>query len=191
MGRFNRIPLFTGTLDEFCIYQRGGRYYFRSRSSLTAERVKTDPAFAKTRYYAGLMAKASGIGSILYNALPVQYKKYPLYRKLTGEALIWLKHGWSAEEVLSWMQQRLTPKLAVYRRRRDPGAHLTTMACRQLLPKKEPEEMDEDTYWLKRRSRWLLPRLRKGDWSMLEDLGDQDEDEIWQIKPPERKRSPG
>jgi hypothetical protein len=37
----------------------------------------------------------------------------------------------------------------------------------------------------------LLPRLRKGDWSMLEDLGDQDEDEIWQIKPPDKHRRSG
>jgi hypothetical protein len=87
-----------------------GRYFMRSRSSLTGERVKKDAAFRKTMEYATLLAKASRIGSTVYAGLPAHQKKHALYRKLTGEAMTWLKYGWKETDILEWLQQRYTPQ---------------------------------------------------------------------------------
>ncbi|NII28234.1 hypothetical protein HB364_24335 [Pseudoflavitalea sp. X16] len=103
MAKFTGIPPITGTIGPVCIYQMYGQYFMRTRSSLTGERVKKDPAFRKTMEYASLLAKASRIGSVVYAALPADKKQHSLYRKLTGEAMFWLKHEWSVEDVLSFL----------------------------------------------------------------------------------------
>lgn len=155
MGRFNCIPLFTGTLDEFCFYQRGGRYYFRSRSSLTAERVKKDPAFAKTRHFAALLAQASRIGSAVYATLLVNERKHRMYRQFTGEAMTWLKIGWTPENVLAFLLKRYDKRglMNLFKLPEKPltgkeeGARQIARMNRRLLrairATKDDEELDE------------------------------------------------
>lgn len=103
MAKFTGIPPITGTIGPICIYKMYGKYYLRTRSSLTGKRVKKDPAFRKTMEYARLLAKASRIGSAVYAVLPADQKQHSLYRKLTGEAMYWLKHEWSTEDVLAFL----------------------------------------------------------------------------------------
>jgi hypothetical protein len=95
---------FVGTINNLCFYRMWDKYFVRMASSLTAKRVKTDPRFATTRLYAGLMARASKIGSIIYKQLPIDFRQFWMYRAFTGEALKMLKTGTTdeaAEEQLS------------------------------------------------------------------------------------------
>jgi len=106
MARLTGIPPFTGTVGPVCIYQMYGRYFMRTRSSLTRQRVKKDPAFRNTMAYARLLSKASRIGSAVYAALPPKRKRHALYRKLTGEAMTWLKYQWTAEATQAWLMKQ-------------------------------------------------------------------------------------
>ncbi|NII28889.1 hypothetical protein HB364_27675 [Pseudoflavitalea sp. X16] len=108
MARYDTIPPVTGTFDTFCIYKMYGRYFLRSRSSLTGERVKKDPAFRKTMQYAALLAKASRIGSAVYALVPADRKQHSLYRKLTGEAMTWLKYQWKEEDIIAYLTKQYT-----------------------------------------------------------------------------------
>lgn len=103
MARYDSIPPVTGTIGPICIYKMYGRYFLRTRSSLTGKRVKKDPAFRKTMMYAALLGKASRIGSAVYAALPADRKQRTLYRKLTGEAMIWLKYEWKEEDIIAYL----------------------------------------------------------------------------------------
>ncbi|WP_315817079.1 hypothetical protein [Paraflavitalea speifideaquila] len=106
MARFNCIPPVTGTIGPVCIYQMYGRYYLRTRSSLTGKRVKKDTAFRKTMMYAGLLAKASRIASAVYTAVPAHRKQHALYRKLTGEAMQWLKLQWQEKDIIEYLNHQ-------------------------------------------------------------------------------------
>jgi hypothetical protein len=86
-----------------------GQYYIRSRSSLTGHRVKTDPVFYKTMQYADLMAKGSPIASKVYAWVPLQHKNNKLRRKITGEAMTWLKYGWSATDIIGYLTKKYVP----------------------------------------------------------------------------------
>jgi hypothetical protein len=168
MGKFDRIPLVTGTFDEICIYKMHGRYFFRSRSSLTGERVKADPAFRKTMYFASLMGKASRIGSTVYASLPIEGKNCVLYRKITGEAMTWLKYGWTEADVLQWLQQRYTPQQAI-------------VFCKQHQEQLELQEQsatEEHIYarFMARNNRWRLRKLRQGDIAWLDEIDDDDDE---------------
>ncbi|NII25499.1 hypothetical protein HB364_10425 [Pseudoflavitalea sp. X16] len=78
----------------------------RTRSSLTGERVKKDPAFRKTMQFAGLLAKASRIGSAVYALVPADRKQHSLYRKLTGEAMTWLKYQWKETDIIEYLTKQ-------------------------------------------------------------------------------------
>ncbi|NII29870.1 hypothetical protein HB364_32630 [Pseudoflavitalea sp. X16] len=108
MAKYTGIPPITGTIGPICIYKMYGQYYLRTRSSLTGKRVKKDPAFRKTMQYAALLAKASRIGSAVYAALPADRKQHSLYRKLTGEAMTWLKYQWTEEDVTAYLLKQYT-----------------------------------------------------------------------------------
>ncbi|WP_276481182.1 hypothetical protein [Paraflavitalea pollutisoli] len=106
MAKFDGIPTFVGSEGPVCIYQMYGRYFMRTRSSLTGERVKKDPAFRKTMAYAGLLAQASKIGSTVYALVPAERRKHTLYRKLTGEAMTWLKYQWAAQDIVEYLTRQ-------------------------------------------------------------------------------------
>ncbi|NII27193.1 hypothetical protein HB364_19045 [Pseudoflavitalea sp. X16] len=108
MARFTGIPPITGTIGPVCIYKMYGRYFIRTRSSLTGKRVKKDPAFRKTMEYARLLAKASRIGSAVYTALPAERRQHALYRKLTGEAMTWLKYEWKEADIIAYLTKQYT-----------------------------------------------------------------------------------
>ncbi|NII24846.1 hypothetical protein HB364_07145 [Pseudoflavitalea sp. X16] len=108
MAKYTGIPPITGTIGPICIYKMYGRYYIRTRSSLTGKRVKKDPAFRKTMQYAALLSKASRIASTVYATLPADRKQHSLYRKLTGEAMTWLKYQWTEEDVVAYLVKLYT-----------------------------------------------------------------------------------
>ncbi len=110
MARLTSIPPFLGTRDHITTYLLRGKYHMRSRSSLTGERVKTDPAFQKTMQNAAVMAKASPIASKVYALVPLQHKSRELSRKLTGEVMTWLKYGWDETDIIEWLVQQYTGK---------------------------------------------------------------------------------
>ena len=162
MAWFKGIPPVTGTFGMVCIYKMHGRYFMRSRSSLTGKRVKRDPAFRKTMEYAALLGKASRIGSAVYAGLPADQKQHALYRKLTGEAMTWLKYGWQQEEVLQWLQQCCLPQhisLFCGQSREQELAIVAPLAEDQALARLQA-----------RRRRYLLRAIRRGDYSVLLDL---------------------
>ena len=72
----------------------------RSASSLTGKRVRKDPAFAETRRYAGMMARASKIGSHVYRQISGKRKTHAVYRMLTGEAMGMIKDGVEEHEIV-------------------------------------------------------------------------------------------
>jgi hypothetical protein len=97
----------TGTVDGACFYKMGGKYFARQKSTLSGRRVKQDPAFMKTMWYARLLARASVIASGVYRQLPEGKKERRLYRHLTGEAMKLLKSGKSRAEVILLLKREM------------------------------------------------------------------------------------
>lgn len=106
MAKHVGIPPFIGTEDLLCIYKMRGRYYIRKRSNLTGERVKTDPCFRNLMKHADLLKRGSGIGSRVYASLPPEGKRHSLYRKITGEAMQWLKYAWKEEDIVDFLLKK-------------------------------------------------------------------------------------
>lgn len=101
---------FVGTIGSVTVFRLFGEYYVRARSSLTARRVKTDPAFQKTRAFAALLAKASRIASQVYASVPHRRRKTNLFRQLTGQAITWLKYDWTESDIIQFLMQQYTGK---------------------------------------------------------------------------------
>ncbi|HLP37349.1 hypothetical protein [Lacibacter sp.] len=64
-----------GTVHGICFYKMDGKYYARKKSSLSAERVKQDPAFVETMRYANQMGNASKIASTIYRQIVPQHER--------------------------------------------------------------------------------------------------------------------
>jgi hypothetical protein len=64
MAKQTGIFKIEGTLEDVTFYKLGGEFYVRSKSSLDAQRVETDPAFQRTRENANEF-KNAGLGSKL------------------------------------------------------------------------------------------------------------------------------
>ena len=96
----------TRTIGDLTFYMMDGVNYVRTKSSLTRKRVLKSPNFKKTRFYAGLMAQASKIGSVIYQALPHDWRQGWMYRAFTGEALQILNEGRTVEETTRLMWER-------------------------------------------------------------------------------------
>ena len=94
------------TIGNLTFYVMEGRNFVRKKSSLTRKRVLHSPQFARTRHYAALMAKASKIGSFVYNALPQYWRQGWMYRSFTGEAITLLKAGKKEPEIQQILSQR-------------------------------------------------------------------------------------
>lgn len=94
------------TMHNLTFYCMAGRNFVRTKSSLTRKRVLRSPEFECTRYHAGLLAKASKIGSFVYNALPEYWRQGWMYRSFTGEAYTMLKAGKSEQEIQQELLQR-------------------------------------------------------------------------------------
>ena len=100
MAKQTLPPFFVGTAQLLTFYKMYGNYYTRAKSSLTAERVKTDTCFAPTMWQASIMAHASKIGAAAYAAIPVFCREYKYYRLLTGKANLLLKKGLHEDEII-------------------------------------------------------------------------------------------
>jgi hypothetical protein len=102
MAKFTpKMRLLNDKSSGVVIYMRNGKLYARSRTSLSGLRVKTDPAFKPTMEYAELMARASKIGSEVYQVVPQNKKQRSLYNKITGRAMKLLRDsGLSNKEIL-------------------------------------------------------------------------------------------
>lgn len=98
MARLLETPPFLGTKGNIVVYKRWGRYYIRTKSTLTGKRVKTSASFNNTMRSAHLLGKASKIASAVYQQLPD--KAFEQYRNLTGATIKYLKAGLSEDEVV-------------------------------------------------------------------------------------------
>jgi len=110
MARLHSKPPFLGTKGPVTTYAMFKGYYMRSRSSLTAQRVKTDPAFRKWMMHADLMKIASPLASSIYRALPAKRRPAGVFNKLVGEVTRWLKYGWQEEEIVVYLMNEYAAK---------------------------------------------------------------------------------
>jgi hypothetical protein len=98
----------TGTVHGITFYKLEGEYLARQKSSLTASRVKKDPAFANMRKESKLMALASPLASKVYRQLEARRKRRH-YQLLTGRAQVLLRKGLVEETVtrqlFEWAQK--------------------------------------------------------------------------------------
>lgn len=94
------------TMCNLTFYMIEGRNFVRTKSSLTRRKVLYSPQFKNTRHFAGLMAKASKIGSFVFNALPQYWRQGWMYRSFTGEAFRMLKEGKKEQEIQQVLWER-------------------------------------------------------------------------------------
>jgi hypothetical protein len=93
------------TMCNLTFYMMDGRNFVRTKSSLTRRKVLYSPQFKNTRHHAAVMAKASKIGSFVYNALPAYWRQGWMYRSFTGEAYTMLKAGKKEEDIQQLLMQ--------------------------------------------------------------------------------------
>ena len=105
MGTLSRPPEKYGTYCGLCVYQMYGKDRVRKASSLTAKRVKEEPAFKNTRAWAARMAHASTLAAAVYDMLSPCRKRFYLYRKFTGIAMKLLTAGATDGEVVVELMQ--------------------------------------------------------------------------------------
>jgi hypothetical protein len=89
-----------GTIGDICFYRLHEEHYARTKSSLSAKRVKHDPAFDATMKYAALLACASKIASVMYKQLPKEQKSRKKYQAMTGQAMRLLKEKMNIEAII-------------------------------------------------------------------------------------------
>ncbi len=87
MGKQKGKTMITGTKDNVNFYKFRNGYYMRKKSSLTAKRVKTDPAFRKTMENAAVFGIASRISTEVYRNLPPEKKKNRVDLAITSHAV--------------------------------------------------------------------------------------------------------
>ena len=98
-----------GTVDEICFYQMEGEYFARQKSSLSGRRFWKDKVFEGSRKSCGLLAKASPLASRLYHTLPKEQKSREMFRTLAGKVKLFLKAGWTEEEIRVWFLETYLP----------------------------------------------------------------------------------
>ena len=82
-----------GTVHGICFYKMDGKYYARTKSSLSGERVKSDPVFAETMRYAERMEIASKIASAIYRQTVPEHERS---REKFREVVSMVKRGLAA-----------------------------------------------------------------------------------------------
>lgn len=88
----------TGRFDFLTFYKVGEQIRIRMRKPLDRRRVLKSPEFKNTRMYAGRMARASKIGSRVYQSLPGDFRQFWMYRAFVGEAMNMLKQETMKDE---------------------------------------------------------------------------------------------
>jgi len=108
--------LLQGTTGGITFYRLEGQYYARSKSSLDRKRVKTDPAFARSRACAQRFGRAAKIAAAAYRQLPAHRRKHGMIGRMTALAGRMLQEGNSEALV----RERL---IRQYAADRHNGAH--------------------------------------------------------------------
>jgi hypothetical protein len=90
----------SGTIGDICFYRLYEEHYARTKSSLSAKRVKNEPAFKETMKYAALLACASKIASVIYKRLPQEEKSRKKYQAMTGQAMRLVKEKMNIEGII-------------------------------------------------------------------------------------------
>ena len=85
--------------DNFLVFEREGVQCIREWTSLTGERVKTDPAFAVTMEYSRIQARAATTSSWVYKQMPAERKKRGVYPVLRSIAFWLFERGFTVEGV--------------------------------------------------------------------------------------------
>jgi recombinational DNA repair protein (RecF pathway) len=93
----------SGTIGDICFYRLHEEHYARTKSTLSAKRVKHDPAFEETMKYAALLACASKIASVIYKQLPKEQKSRKKYQAMTGQAMRLLKEKMNIEGIIEML----------------------------------------------------------------------------------------
>jgi hypothetical protein len=135
---------FIGRRGDLLGYRMAAQYYVRIISSLTAERVLTDPAFKQTMQYAGLLGKASKIASAIYRLLPEQ--EHGFYRELTGMAMRLLKQGRTGEEAFEQLYNEFispAPPVETPKGKRLAGDSFPDELLKRLFSK-SPEQLERE-----------------------------------------------
>jgi hypothetical protein len=139
------------TMCDLTFYVMEGRNFVRKKSSLTRRKVLYSPQFARTRHNAGLMAKASKIGSHVYNALPEYWRQGWMYRSFTGEAYSMLGKRISEDDIQQLLYQRYVEPVV----NKQPAKE--AIAALPVQPKRAYRKLNAD-YW---RSKTIKSKRRK------------------------------
>ena len=98
--RFIAATEVEGTLGGIITcYKVHGRYFARTKSSLTGKRVKKDKCFQRTMHNAGILALATQYVTPIYNELTDDWRCQDLYHKLVGIGVRLLHQGYTKEMV--------------------------------------------------------------------------------------------
>src|SRR4029078_11670848 len=98
MARLDHPLPFVGTKHGLVVYKMRGKYYVRTKSTLSGKRVKKSAAFKKTMEWANLLGTASKIASKIYSQL--KEKNHEHYRRLTGKVMKLLKDGLKEDAII-------------------------------------------------------------------------------------------
>ena len=90
----------SGTIGDICFYRLYEEHYARTKSSLSAKRVKHDPAFKETMKNAALLACASKIASVIYKRLSKEEKSRKKYQAMTGQVMRLIKEKMNIETII-------------------------------------------------------------------------------------------
>lgn len=142
------------TIGKLTFYMMDGRNFVRKKSSLTRRKVLYSPQFENTRHNAGLMGKASKIGSQVYNALPEYWRQGWMFRSFTGEAYTMLKAHKGEEEIQQRLLQRYVEPV-VYR---APKGDVTVPSFEP--PKRTYRKVNSD-YWKGKTIKSARRKVRK------------------------------
>jgi hypothetical protein len=91
---------YRGTVGNVTFYCWRGIWCMRMKSSLSKERVSTDPAYQPLMEDAAVMAAASPLASAIHKQLPKVKDGRGRFRKLVGVVKAMLRAGRSRQEIL-------------------------------------------------------------------------------------------
>jgi hypothetical protein len=106
------------------------------------------------------MAKASKIGSLVYNALPAYWRQGWMYRAFTGEAYTMLKAGKKEEEIQQLLMQRYVEPIV---NKQSENAYFVPL---NKEPKRAYRKLDT-AYWRKKTVKVARPLA--ACWYILKD----------------------
>jgi len=95
------------TIDNLIFYQWRNGWYVRTKGTITAKRIKKDPAFHAFRQNSDIMRRASKLASQVYDTVAQQQRSRQLYNRLTGEAIKQIREGMPEEKIITRLKKIL------------------------------------------------------------------------------------